>query len=122
MKVDTLHTVDSKYIPNLLKLGILGSLAVGLTLLCHPDEIRRHLEGGLRNTFDNLLRNSNEREDAWHYVRQIPDGKGQDAAGMVNAATRYAPTKRRYMNEKVTAKPHLAVLDGLRAAASIFRR
>ncbi len=122
MKVDTLHAIDSKYIPNLLKLGLLGSLAVGLTLFCHPDEIRRHLEVGLKNTYDNLLRNSNERQEAMQYVRQIPDGMGQDAAGMVNAATRYAPKKRRYMNERVTAKPHLAVLVGLRAAASIFRR
>lgn len=99
----------------LIPLATLGVLGLGLSFFCNPSNIERFLLEQIRGTFDDLVKGSNEREEVAGLLEEIPDKEGRQVAGLINGA--YEVDLRRWKKSK---KPHLVILDALRAAANVY--
>jgi len=111
-----------EYQPNTNKIGV-KDFIIGLPFLCNPDLIVQFLFQGLRNTYRNLITSGNEKEEVLASLERIPDGLERDVARFINNAVDIISNKkRRKIDKKVSAKPHLHIVSAIITAENVFTR
>lgn len=97
----------------------LAGMGLGLSLLAiDPDTIKKFLRNEYRSTFDNLLRNSNEKEEVDMAIENLPEGSEQGVAKWMNDALE---AKRRAI-AKGHIRPHHVMHIVLMNALSLTNR
>lgn len=99
----------------IVPLALLGIAVVGLSLFCNPSKVEEFLSDQIKDMFRHLD-NWNEGVEVNKILNSIPDGKEREVAGLINGAINV--NHRRI--EKGQVKPHLVMLDALRAAGNIY--
>lgn len=112
-----------KHQPNKNKIGV-KDFIIGLPFLCNPALIVQFLYQGLiRETYINLINNGNEREEVLASLEHIPDGLEREVGGFINNAVEIMGNKkRRSMDTKISAKPHLHIAAAIKTAENVFTR
>src|SRR3989344_728638 len=121
--------MSDHYKPNLennngkvIALAGFAGIAIGLAFACNTKLVKDFLEPNLRPMFDNLLKTSSEKEEVAANLELIPDGKEQDVAHFINRLVKQFKPKRRYLQDKKSAKPHLAIVEAIQTAAHVLTR
>lgn len=112
-----------KHQPNTNKIGVTDFI-IGLPFLCNPDLIAQFLfQGLIRNAYTNLINGGNERDEVLACLENIPDGMEREVAGFINNAIDVmSKKKRRNIDTKISAKPHLHIVSAIKTAENVFTR
>ncbi len=95
-----------------LPLLALAATGIGLALSANPDLIIALLRKEHRETFKNLIKGSNEREEMDIYMQYIPDGSEPVVAQWINDAM--SGNSRRINRGQI--KPHIVMADVVQGA------
>ncbi|OGK16935.1 hypothetical protein A2774_00360 [Candidatus Roizmanbacteria bacterium RIFCSPHIGHO2_01_FULL_39_12c] len=89
----------------------LAALGYGMSLFCNAADILKYLKGPNRNTFEQLVYRSNERNEVEIFLEYIPDSAAREVADMINKSVK--------LNKP---KPHHRMFDVLNSVYNYHSR